>query len=159
MQGHIHKRVHTCKAGTQTIRWYVVVAVEPDLDGRLRQKWRGGFRTRREAEVVGARLVNDLHNHRYVIPARLTLRAWMHDSWLPMMQTHVKPTTFRGYRQVMESHVLPVIGDRPIQKLRPRELEPLYAELIRGGRSGRPLSLITDRLVVCPIHDPRSPAP
>ena len=143
MQGHIHKRVHTCKDGLQTIHWYVVVDVEPGLDGRRRQKWHGGFRTRREAEVIRARLVNDLHNHRYVIPARLTLREWVHDSWLPMIQTRVKPTTFRGYRQGMEHHVLPVIGDRPIQKLRSRELDGLYTELIRGDRLGGPLSLST----------------
>jgi integrase len=140
MQGHIHKRVHTCKDGRQTTLWYVVVDVEPRLDGRRRQKWHGGFRTRREAEVVRARLVNDLHNHRYVIPTSLTLAEWVHDSWLPMMQTRVKPTTFRGYRQVMESHVLAAIGDRPIQKVRPIELDALYADLIRGGRLGRPLS-------------------
>ena len=86
MQGHIHKRVHTCKDGQQTTHWYVVADVEPGLDGRRRQKWHGGFRTRREAEVIRARLVNDLHNHSYVIPARLTLREWVHDSWLPMIQ-------------------------------------------------------------------------
>ena len=140
MQGHIHKRVHTCKNGRQTIRWYVVVDVEPGLDGRRRQKWHGGFRTRREAEVVRARLVNELHNHRYVMPARLTLGEWVTDSWLPMVQTRVKPTTFRGYRQVMEHHVLPALGHRPIQKLRPRELDALYADLIRRGRLGGPLS-------------------
>ena len=87
MQGHIHKRVHACTDGRQTIRWYVVVDIEPGLDGRRRQKWHGSFRTRREAEVVRARLVNDLHNHRYVIPARLTLGEWVRDSWLPMVQT------------------------------------------------------------------------
>ena len=143
MQGHIHKRVHSCNDGRQTTSWYVVVNVEPGPNGRRRQKWHGGFRTRREAEVVRARLVNDLHNYRYVIPARLTLGEWVRNSWLPMVQTRVKPTTFRGYRQVMERHVLTTIGHRPIQKLRPRELDALYAELIRGGRFGRPLSLST----------------
>jgi hypothetical protein len=36
-----------------------------------------------------------------------------------------------------------VIGDSSIQKLRPRELEELFAELIRGGGFGGPLSLST----------------
>ena len=27
MQGHIHKRVHTCTNGQQTTRWYVVVSM------------------------------------------------------------------------------------------------------------------------------------
>jgi Arm DNA-binding domain len=98
MQGHVHKRVHSCEYGRRTPRWYVVVDVEPRIDRRRRQKSRGGFRTRREAEVVQARLVNDLHNHGYVVPTRLTLGEWVQDSWLPMMQTRVKPTTLSGYR-------------------------------------------------------------
>ena len=40
--------------------WYVVVDVSIDQDGRRRQRWHSSFRTRREAEVVRARLVGDL---------------------------------------------------------------------------------------------------
>ena len=72
MQGHIHKRVHTAKNGKQTTRWYVVVDVGTDADGRRRQKWHGGFRTRKEAEIARAKLVDDLHTGSYVIPDRLT---------------------------------------------------------------------------------------
>jgi Arm DNA-binding domain len=73
MRGHIHKRIHTCVDGRQTIRWYVVVELERGSDCRRRQKWHGGFQTRREAEVIRARLVNDLNNNRYVEPNRMTL--------------------------------------------------------------------------------------
>ncbi len=158
MQGHIHKRVHVCKDGRQTPRWYVVVDAGPSLDRRRRQKWHGGFRTRREAEVVCARLVNDLHNHRYVIPGRLTLSEWVRDGWLPMMQTRIKPTTYRGYRQVMDRHVLPVIGSRQIQKLTPRELDGLYAKLIRGEEIHGPLSLSTVSNIHRTIHKALSDA-
>lgn len=48
MQGHIHKRVHGAKNGKQTTRWYVVVDVGTDAAGRRRQKWHGGFGTRKE---------------------------------------------------------------------------------------------------------------
>jgi hypothetical protein len=33
MQGDIHKRIHTCKDGRQTIRWYVVVDVDRGSTG------------------------------------------------------------------------------------------------------------------------------
>jgi integrase len=152
MQGHIHKRVHTCKDGRQTTRWYVVLDLEPAPEGRRRQKWHGGFRSRREAEVVRARLVNDLHHNRYVPPARLTLGEWVRNSWLPMIEMRIKPTTLRGYRQTMEQHVLPVIGYRPIQKLTPRELDALYAVLARGDRNRRPLSLGTVSNIHRTVH-------
>ncbi len=83
MQGHIHKRVHTAKDGKQTTRWYVVVNVGADQAGRRRQKWHGGFRTRKEAEIARAKLVDDLHTGSYVMPDRLTFGEWVRDSWLP----------------------------------------------------------------------------
>jgi integrase len=152
MQGHIHKRVHTCKDGRQTIRWYVVVDAGYDPGGRRRQKWHGGFRTRREAEVVRARLVNDLHNNRYVMPARTTFRDWVLGSWIPMAEMRVKPTTLHGYQQVMKQHVLPTIGSIPIQKLVPQDLEGLYRALLRGDGRDRPLSATTVSNIHGAIH-------
>ncbi len=73
MQGHIHKRTHTAKNGKETTRWYVVLDVGIDASGRRHQKWHGGFRTRREAEVARAKLVNDLHTGLYVVPGSVTL--------------------------------------------------------------------------------------
>jgi integrase len=152
MQGHIHKRVHTCTDGRQTTRWYVVVDVDRASDGRRRQQWHGGFFSRREAEVARARLVNDLHNHRYVSPNRLKVASWVRESWLPMMETRVKPTTYRGYRQMMEDYLLPRLGDRPIQKLRTLELDQLYADMLRGEGFDRPLSVGTVANVHRAIH-------
>jgi len=43
MRGHIHKRVRRNTAGKETVRWYVVVDVGVDSDGRRQQKWHGGF--------------------------------------------------------------------------------------------------------------------
>lgn len=101
MQGYIYKRVHKCRDGHETTRWYVVLEIERGLDGRRRQQWHGGFVTRREAEVARARLVNDLHSHRYVVRTRLSLQDWVQKNWLPVIETRVKPTTLRGYCQTM----------------------------------------------------------
>src|SRR5438105_4978014 len=152
MRGHIHKRVHTCRDGHETTRWYVIVEVDRDLDGRRRQEWHGGFFTRREAEVLRARLVNNIHNHRYVTRNRLSLEDWVRQSWLPMMETRVKPSTLHGYRQMMDDHVLPPLGSRHLQKLRTPELDSLYAKLLRGDESGRPLGLNTVANIHRAVH-------
>ena len=61
MQGHIHKRVRTDRNGNEAVRWYVVLDLGYREDGRRRQKWHGGFRTRREAEATRAQLVTELN--------------------------------------------------------------------------------------------------
>jgi integrase len=47
-----------------------------------------------------------------------------------------KPTTLHGYRRMFTNHVLPRLGDVPLQELRAADLDALYAELLRSGRRG-----------------------
>jgi hypothetical protein len=117
MRGHIHKRVRKTRGGKQTTRWYVVVDVGFRSDGRRRQKWQAGFATRRDAEVARAKIVSDLHAGSYVAPDRVTPAEWIGESWLPMIESRIKPSTFDSYRSNMEIHVLPALGHRPRQPL------------------------------------------
>lgn len=38
MQGHIHKRMRTCKNGRKSTLWYVVVDLPRGAEGERRQK-------------------------------------------------------------------------------------------------------------------------
>src|SRR5690606_7694189 len=73
MQGHIRKRVHTTKDGTQTVNWYVVIDLPRDANGKRRQKWHGGFHTRKEAEAARAKIVHEFNTGTYVEPTATTL--------------------------------------------------------------------------------------
>jgi len=159
MRGHIHKRVRTNRAGGTTTLWYVVVDVGRDTEGRRRQKWHGGFATRREAEVARARLVNDLHTGSYVTPDRMTFSEWVRESWLPTIESQVKPSTFDSYRRNMKLHVLPPIGARSLQQLTAPILNGLYGQLMaRAGFRGRPLSAKTVRYIHTIVHKSLSDA-
>lgn len=153
MRGHIHKRVRTNRAGKTSTLWYVVVDAGRDAEGRRRQKWHGGLATRREAEVARAKLVNDLHTGSYITPDRLTLNEWARESWLPTIESQVKPSTFDSYRRNMELHVLPTIGARPLQQLTAPMLNGLYGQLMaRTGSRARPLSAKTVRHIHTIVH-------
>jgi integrase len=152
MRGHIHKRVRKASNGKETASWYVVLDVGRDAGGRRRQKWHGGFRTRREAEVARAKLVNDLHAGSYVAPDRTTLAEWVRESWLPMIEARIKPSTFDSYRSNMETHVLPRLGSRPLQHLTAAMLNALYGELLARGGARGPLSPKTVSYIHATIH-------
>lgn len=121
-------------------------------DGRRRQKWHGGFGTRKEAEIARAKLVDDLHTGSYVMPDRLTFAEWVRDSWLPMTEGRVKPTTFHSYQRNMEVHVLPAIGPRPLQQLTALMLNAMYARLQAKGSGHGALSAKTVRYIHTTIH-------
>jgi integrase len=133
MQGHIHKRVRSSHTGKATTTWYVVVELGPTPDGRRRQKWHGGYRTRKEAEAVRAKLVNEVNTGIYAAPSKMTLGEWLTDSWLPTMRTQIKASTWDGYDRLMRLHVVPVPGRRPLHQLTPPMLNNLYVELMESG--------------------------
>lgn len=152
MRGHIHKRVRTSATGKETVRWYVVVDVGVGGDGRRKQKWHGGFETRREAEVARATIVNDLHRGGYVAPDRLTLSAWVTESWLPLTRTRVKASTYQSYESNMITHVLPALGARSLQQLTAPMLNTLYADLLNHGGERGPLAAKTVRYIHAIVH-------
>jgi integrase len=133
MQGHIHKRVRTSAAGKPTTTWYVVVELGRTADGRRRQKWHGGFSTRKEAEAVRAKLVNEVNTGVYAAPSKMTLGEWLTDSWLPTMRTQIKASTWDSYDRLMRLHVIPTLGHRPLHQLTPPMLNTLYVELMENG--------------------------
>jgi len=135
MQGHIHKRVHTCKNGRTSTLWYVIVDLPRGVDGRRRQKWHGGFRTRKAAEAVRARLVYELSTGFYVEPSTMLLRDWLADYWLPVVETRVKPTTFNAYRSCVNHHIVPSLGGIELGKLRPQLVNGLYQRLLTHGHT------------------------
>lgn len=134
MQGHIRKRTHTTKSGKETVNWYVVVDLGRDSGGKRRQKWHGGFDTRKAAEVARIKIVGDLHCGIYTEPAKLTLREWVEDRWLPTMETRVKPSTFDSYERNMRHHVLGSLGMRKLRQIGPNDLDSLYTDLLAKGR-------------------------
>lgn len=133
MEGHIRKRTHTTTDGRETAKWYVVVELGRTAAGRRRQKWHGGFRTRKEAEVARAKLVGDLHTGTYHEPSRMALCEWVVDNWLPTIRTQVKPSTFESYARNIKQHVLPRLGSRKLSEITAPSLTLLYAELLESG--------------------------
>ena len=152
MQGHIRKRTHTTKSGRQTVRWYVVVDIGRTASGRRRQKWHGGFRTRKEAEAARARIVHEINGGTYIEPSKVTFDQWI-ETWLPTIKTQVKPSTFDSYRRNLELHVLPRLGRQPLGNITGANLTALYGELLESGkRTGGGLSPKTVRYVHTIVH-------
>ena len=134
MQGHIHQRVRTCENGRKSILWYVVVDLPRGADGKRRQKWHGGFNTKKAAEAVRARLVHELTTGFYVEPSRMLFSEWLVDHWLPVTKTRVKPTTYNAYRSAITHHIAPTLGGLELGKLTPQMLINLYGRLLESGK-------------------------
>lgn len=121
MHGHVLKRGTT---------FSTVIDLPPGGDGKHRQKWTSGFATRKQAQLALAQLVVELGTGTYVEPARRTVEQYLRDDWLPASAARIRPSTLRGYRQLFDSYVIPVIGQRRLDELDPLILTKLYGRLL-----------------------------
>lgn len=121
--------------------WSYVVDTEFGPDGRRRQRKRGGFRTRAEAEIALRNYLSDRDAGRpSVVRSGRTLAEWLQE-WLETQKGSVKPTTLESYRYAIRAFIVPRIGGLHLQDLRPVHLQRFYNALgEEGGPRGGQLS-------------------
>jgi integrase len=144
MRGHIAKKGK---------RYYPVLDEYDVETGARRRRWHEGCPTKREAEALLHRVLSEMERGVYVSPARTTLAQYLEGEWLPAIASTLRPSTLSLYTTIVKSHVTPYIGSKRLQKLRPSELNGLYASLLeKGGRNGDALSPKTVRNVHTTLH-------
>lgn len=120
--------------------WYIVVNLH-DETGKRRSKWIAthlpvhGNKRRAEEMLLQARQQHTDLYHR-TGPASLLFSDYMLQ-WLAGMEGKVSPTTYRGYRSVIENCICPYFRERQISLagLRAADLEAYYAHLQKQGAS------------------------
>lgn len=132
MRGHVRKRGN---------KWVVVVDIGRDATGRRQRRWHSGFDTRRDAEQARITILERLQRSDYVSPSKLTLGAFLTDEWLPAVEASLASSTFESYARNIRFHVVPCIGQVPLQALTAARLNAFYGERLKAGRrDGKGLS-------------------
>jgi integrase len=85
--------------------------------------------TKKEAEAELRRLLGDVDKGAHVAPAKITLQDWAAD-WIALKAAERQHKTVARYEDLLKKHVLPKLGERPIQQIKPIEIQKLYAEMI-----------------------------
>lgn len=126
MRGHIARKGN---------RYYAVVYEGTDpATGKERHRWYPGGATRRDAEKVLGELVKRMHDGDYRSPERITVADYLTERWLPLRRRQVRHSTYRSYVANIRLHVVPYIGNIPLQRLTPDDLDGLYDLLLTNGR-------------------------
>jgi len=176
MQGHVRKRskesweyiadigVHAAERCQKCGRRFWLErrprGVCPECGGRLieteerRRQTKAGFATRKEAQTAMNKILVAIEEKTYVAPAKLSLREYLKDEWLPAIEATIRPSTFRSYKQHVECHICPHLGSVQLQKLSGSQINALYATLaLSGKKDGKTgLSPLTIRHVHAVLH-------
>lgn len=69
-----------------------------------------------------------------VLPREITVAGWL-KSWMDdVIKLTRQTTTIYAYQGMIDNHIMPALGDIPLQKLTPAQLQRYYADKIRDGK-------------------------
>ena len=127
MRGHVRERGKG--------NWYAVLSVRDPGTGKRRVQWRSlpGCKGKREAQIECSRLINEIADGSFVVSNQTTLAEWIYH-WLSIgapgkKRQAVGNRSLERYGQLLRIHVIPALGNRPLQKLQSTEIDTLYSRL------------------------------
>lgn len=102
---------------------------------RWRVRWRDEtgkqksktFDRQRLAKDFLTKLEHEMREGSYVEPSSITLKEYL-ESWIESYKINIAPNTERGYR-VNIKHICNILGNKPLQKIIPADIEAAYANL------------------------------
>jgi integrase len=127
MKGHIRERSPGC--------WAIVIDVRDPQTGERKRRWHSFKGTKREAEIKRAELIAAVGRGGYVEPSRTTVADFVRarvDQW--EAAGDISARTAQRYRQLVENQIVPHLGTKTLQKLRPLDIEGWHTRLRNGGR-------------------------
>lgn len=102
MTGSIHKKGK---------HYYIVFRILDSKTGKRRQKWVSAGKLKREAEKKLSELMGEVHSGTYREIQKITFAAFS-ELWLKSYaETKTKPSTLRSYQDIINNHLIPVMGD------------------------------------------------
>jgi integrase len=115
---------------TWSVKYY-----EPTPDGRRKQRWKGGFTTKRDALAFEVSVKDQINKHTYTRPTKVLLGKFLTDEFLPGVKVSRRLTTYESYEMICRVHIVPKLGGWEVAALTPGAVDALYAALLDKGLS------------------------
>lgn len=101
--------------------------------GKRKQITRRGFETKKEAELAANQMTIEINNDTFVNEKDILFKDFITDYLKIIAQPSVKPSTFYGYKTVVEKRLIPKFGHMKIKKFTPKIISSYYTELLKEG--------------------------
>jgi hypothetical protein len=124
MKGHVRKR--------RTWEFIVDVGQHP-VTGRRRQKSKGGFRTKKEAESAVHAFIRFMEGGGNPTPERIRLAPYLR-RWLEYQRIRgIRPRTLKAYEGYIRREILPVIGGLDLANVGPSHIRTVLTRMQQRG--------------------------
>lgn len=131
---------HPCeRCGHEHWSWAFTVDIAPPGAPR-KQRTRSGFDRKRDALDAMARMQDDASEGAFVEKDSVTVGEWVLH-WLKGRRGELAANTYDSYEYHFTSHIIPELGDVPLQRLRAADVKAAYTAIHEfGGKDGGSLS-------------------
>ena len=127
MRGHIVKR------GKNSYSIAISMGKDPGT-GKYKQQWVSVKGTKMDAEKHLAELLHQLDNGTFIKPGKTTLGEYL-ERWLKeYVWSNLAPRTAEGYESIVYCHLVPALGNIPLNQFKPEHLQRYYSEKLSRGR-------------------------
>jgi integrase len=100
-------------------------------DGTGRRNWKT-FSTRREAEDFLDKERPAIRQWQHTsIESNITVDAYYMNRWLGLIQPTIKRRTFISYKQILTTHILPILGSIPVRRLHRSQIKDFLSRKLR----------------------------
>lgn len=101
-----------------------------NADGTRIQKWKGGYKTKKEAEADLKIYQAKAALNQTIPTAALSLKDYL-KQWFEMHKKMLAPNTINGYAVNINNHIVPAIGNLRLKDVKPSTLESFYTNLMQ----------------------------
>ena len=104
------------------------------VTGKKIQKSLGSFNTKKEADIVLTAAMAKVNSGDYILPQKMKVKDFL-NTWLETYAKNLSPTTYNGYKIIVNNHLNPAFGELEIQKLQPIHFQQYYntkSETLKG---------------------------
>ncbi|MBI3909806.1 MAG: hypothetical protein HY320_02615 [Armatimonadetes bacterium] len=115
MKGTVHQR------GKNT--WLIGVDLGKDAGGKRKRVWKTLHGPKKDAQRELTRILHELDTGAY-------LERWLTD----YAKSNTAPRTYEGYEDILQKHLIPALGQIPLKKLKPLDIQGYYTRALESGR-------------------------
>ena len=134
MKGHIEQRQTKKKLPRSHHRWSIIIETGRGPTGVRGRKRYTFYGTKTDAESELGRKLHQLETGALVLHDHYTVAEYLRH-WLDAYaKPSTAPRTYERYEQLVNTHLVPKIGNHKLVKLTPLHLLTLYSELLKNGR-------------------------
>lgn len=110
----------------------------PDRDGKRRRR---SVSSKDYATALQKlrQLRRDIEDGQEPVTDRTTLDKWLTE-WLTIIKREVKPSTYTGYKSLVNKQIIPAIGSKKLGQLQPRDVRTMCDKIAAGRTTGTALN-------------------